>query len=132
MGLDVTGLGSIADLIKSGIERIWPNKTEQEKAQAALLMAQLEGEIRLAEGQLKVNEAEATAGKGGWRTFTGYVCGVALAAHYLVFPMLTWICALFGKIVQPPTLDIGNLMTLLLGMLGLGGLKTFEKTKGVR
>ncbi len=71
----ITGIGEVADVVGGVIDRIWPNKTEQERAelQAAMLVVQ---------GQLKVNEAEAgssSAFVAGWRPFIGWVCGAACA-----------------------------------------------------
>lgn len=131
--MDLTGLGSIADLIKSGIDKIWPNKTESEKAQYALLMSQLQAELELAKGQQATNTEEAKSDNvfvAGWRPFIGWTCGAGLAMQFIVFPLATWIASLFGKTIQPPNLDMGTLLTLLLGMLGLGGLRTYEKIKG--
>jgi len=132
--MDITGLGSIADLIKSGINKIWPDKTESEKAQMALLLAELQGEIDLAKWQQATNTAEASSSStfvAGWRPFIGWVCGSGLAMQFILFPLSTWVAQLFGKNVPMPNLDMGTLLTLLLGMLGLGGLRSYEKIKGV-
>lgn len=125
---DITGLGSVADLANTVIGRIWPDKTEQEKAQLAAA-------VSLVQGQLDVNKAEASNASvfvAGWRPFIGWVCGAALVYHYIVRPMLPWLLAIFGKPVPAiPPLDMGDLITILLGMLGLGGLRTYEKKQGV-
>ena len=68
----------------------------------------------------------------GWRPFIGWTCGVALAWHFVLAPLVLFIAGWSG--VQLPTLpefDMDSLMTVLLGMLGLGGLRSWEKTKGV-
>lgn len=89
----------------------------------------------IALAQIKVNEAEAASGsnyRGGWRPFIGWVCGTAFAYHFVLQPVLVFVVAVLG--VQLPTLpefDMASLMTVLGGMLGLGGLRTFEKYKGV-
>lgn len=128
MGLDITGLGAVAELATTVIGKIWPDKTEQEKAE--LLAA-----VALVQGQLQVNQAEASNPSlfvAGWRPFIGWVCGAALVYHYIVRPMLPWLLAMFGNPVQPiPPLDMGDLITILLGMLGLGSLRTYEKKQGV-
>lgn len=128
MGLDITGLGSVADLATTVIGKIWPDKTEQEKQQLAAAVA-------LVQGQLAVNQSEAASPSvfvAGWRPFIGWVCGSALVFHYIIRPALPWVFTLFGKPMPPlPPLDMGDLLTILLGMLGLGSLRTFEKTKGV-
>jgi hypothetical protein len=90
-------------------------------------------EISLA--QIEVNKAEAASGslfKGGWRPFIGWVCGVAFAYHFVLQPLLIFLVSVFGLVIpELPTFDMGSLMTVLGGLLGLGSLRTFEKYKGV-
>jgi hypothetical protein len=125
---DLTGLGSVADLAKDVIGRIWPNKTEQEKAelQAAMLVVQ---------GQLQVNQVEAASSSvfvAGWRPFIGWVCGTACAWNWIGLPMTKAGMVLAG--VAPLTLapaDLTEMLPVLMGMLGLGALRTTEKIKGV-
>ena len=79
--------------------------------------------------QTKINEIEAghrTVFVAGWRPFIGWVCGVALAYNFIIRDLFIW--ALEPQDV-PPALQMEHLMTVLLGMLGLGGLRTFEKVK---
>lgn len=124
--MDVTGIGSVADLIKDGIDKIWPDKSEQERAQAALLMAALQG-------QLETNKAEAANPSifvAGWRPFVGWVCGVGFAVSALG-PLLEWGSALIGHPTKFPAIDLSVMMPLLFGMLGLGGMRTAEKISGV-
>ena len=118
---DLTGLGSVADLASNVINKIWPDKTEAEKAQLAAA-------VQLVNGQLDINKAEATNPSwfvAGWRPYIGWICGTGLGYQFLVYPILI---AFIPKIQQ---LDMGTLLTLLLGMLGLGGLRTYEKVKDV-
>ena len=90
---------------------------------------------QLALAQVQVNLAEAQSGsvfKGGWRPFVGWVCGIALLYHFILTPCILFGVALSGiDIPQLPAFDMSSLLTVLMGMLGLGGLRTFEKTKGV-
>tara|TARA_R110000772_G_scaffold219552_2_gene330105 strand:+ start:973 stop:1368 length:396 start_codon:yes stop_codon:yes gene_type:complete len=89
----------------------------------------------LAKGQLEINKAEAASGsvfKGGWRPFIGWVCGIAFAYHFVGQPAMLFAVAMFGLDIPPlPQFDMSSLMTVLMGMLGLGGLRTFEKQKGL-
>ena len=125
---DLTGLGSVADLAKDVIGRIWPNKTEQEKAelQAAMLVVQ---------GQLQVNQVEAASSSlwvSGWRPFIGWICGSACAWNWIGLPMTKAGLLLAG--MAPLTLapaDLTEMLPVLMGMLGLGALRTTEKIKGV-
>jgi len=90
---------------------------------------------QLALAQIEVNKAEAASNsvwKGGWRPFVGWVCGAAFAYHFVIQPLAIFGLAAYGIEVPPlPDFDMGQLMTVLMGMLGLGGLRSFEKTKGV-
>ena len=90
---------------------------------------------QLALAQVQVNLAEAQSGsvfKGGWRPFVGWGCGSALLYHFILTPCILFGVALLGIDIPPlPAFDMSSLLTVLMGMLGLGGLRTFEKTKGV-
>jgi hypothetical protein len=83
---------------------------------------------------MDVNKAEAaspSAFTSGWRPAIGWVCGLALLFQYILRPMLMWFGVITGHQWPPlPGID-DNLWQLMLGLLGLGGLRTFEKTKGV-
>ena len=91
--------------------------------------AQLIQEINKA--QLEVNKVEA--GQTGllvrWRPFLGWVLSIAFAYHFVLQPFLIFLLAMFGKQIQLPMFDMGTLTTVLMGMLGLGGLRTYEKVK---
>lgn len=124
----ITGLGEIADLAGKAIDRIWPNKSEQEKAElsAALLVVQ---------GQLQVNAAEAGSSSvfvAGWRPFIGWVCGSACAWNWIGLPVVKAALILFGgpALTLAPA-DLSEMLPVLMGMLGLGALRTFEKVKNV-
>jgi len=85
--------------------------------------------------QIAVNQEEAkhrSTFVAGWRPFVGWTCGVALAYHFVVAPLVLFAAAWFGaQIPELPTFDMEALLTVLMGMLGLGGLRTFEKYKGI-
>ena len=90
---------------------------------------------QLAMAQIEVNKAEAASGsifKGGWRPFIGWVCGFAFAYHFILQPILLFGTAAAGVSLPPlPEFDMSQMMPVLLGMLGLGGLRTYEKKTGV-
>lgn len=118
---DITGIGAVADLATSVINKIWPDKTQQEKDQLAAAVA-------LVNGQIDINKAEAINPNwfvSGWRPYIGWICGTGLGYQFLVYPILI---AYVPKIVQ---LDMGTLLTLLGGMLGLSIQRTYEKVQGV-
>ena len=84
---------------------------------------------KLIELQTKINAVEAqhrTLFVAGWRPFVGWICGVALAYNFVIRDLFIWITQ---TTEAPPALQMDHLMTVLLGMLGLGGLRTFEKIK---
>ena len=124
----ITGLGEIADLAGKAIDRIWPNKTEQEKAELAAA-------VTVVQGQLEVNKAEAASPSvfvAGWRPFIGWVCGAACAWNWIGLPIVKAFLPLAAGIsltVAPA--DLSEMLPVLMGMLGLGGLRTFEKVKRV-
>ena len=110
------------------IDRLWPDPTQADLAKLELFRLQQSGELQQIAGQLEVNKAEATNASvfvSGWRPFIGWICGTGLAYQFLVYPILV---AFVPKIVQ---LDMGTLLTLLAGMLGLGAMRTQEKLQGV-
>jgi hypothetical protein len=85
--------------------------------------------------QIEVNKAEAghrSIFVAGWRPFVGWCCGLALFWHFVVAPLLTFAAGWAGYPIPPmPAFDMDSLLTVLMGMLGLGGLRTFEKIKNV-
>ena len=89
----------------------------------------------LALAQIEVNKAEAASGsvfKGGWRPFIGWVCGGAFAYHFVLQPVIVFAVLTAGVDLPPlPEFDMASLMTVMMGMLGLGGLRTYEKQKGI-
>jgi hypothetical protein len=84
--------------------------------------------------QIEVNKAEAASAslfKGGWRPAVGWVCALALFYHFILQPVLLFGVAVAGlEMPALPEFDMASLMPILLGMLGLGGLRTVEKIKG--
>ena len=118
---------AIADLAKTAVNAIWPDKTEAEKSQLAAAVA-------LVQGQLAVNQAEAANPSlfvSGWRPFVGWVCGGGCAWNWIGLPMAKAALDYFGHPITVSAADLGEMMPLLLGMLGLGGLRTFEKINKV-
>lgn len=112
-----------------------PNKNARarakEEAEAGLLKMIANADAQ----QAKTNQIEAAHSSifvAGWRPFIGWVCGVAIAWSFLVHPMLQWALIVFDMPVKDlPTLDTDSLYQLVLGMLGMAGLRTFEKSKNV-
>lgn len=127
-------LTGLFDAIGKIAGRLWPDPAQQAAAQLELLKMQQAGELdqlnadlQLALAQASTNTAEAAAPDlftRGWRPFCGWVCGLGLLYQFLLRPALI----AFGK--PAPDLDMGTLLTLLFGMLGLGAYRSVEKIKG--
>ncbi len=90
---------------------------------------------QLALAQIEVNAAEAASGslfKGGWRPCIGWICGIAFGYHFVLQPVIIFVVALIGiEIPDLPKFEMNTLLTVLGGMLGIGGLRTYEKQKGL-
>ena len=128
-------------MMEKGIDKIWPDETEANAAKARLSEMALKGELddlqnefQLAMGQLEVNKAEAAHADifvSGWRPFIGWVCGGAFAWNYIISHIVILFAQVAGNEIQPIQLDLSEMMPVLLGMLGLGGYRSYEKAKGV-
>lgn len=124
----VNGIGDAALKVRSAITG---NLTPDKAAEVELHLADLEAQI--AEAQNKVNEVDASSPSffiAGARPAAMWVCVFGLAYSFLIQPFLEWASVNFGW-VQPPVIDTGTILTLITGMLGLSGYRTFEKTKGI-
>ena len=103
------------------------------------LKAKLDHELNMAFheanlAQTEINKVEAASQSmfvAGWRPFVGWTCGVALMYHFLLLPLLHFILKATGNEVELPEFDFSHLSTILMGMLGLGSLRTYEKLRGV-
>ncbi|HEY0034618.1 MAG TPA: holin family protein [Devosia sp.] len=123
------------------IERFFPDPATADAAKLKLLemqqageLAQLAADTDLAKGQLRVNEVEAANGSvftSGWRPFVGWTCGAAFAYKFVLAPFIVLALTAAGNPINLPVLDFTEMSTILLGMLGLGGMRTVEKLKGV-
>ena len=117
------------------LDKFIPDASEKAKlAHEIATMAEKQANA-LALAQIDVNKAEAASGsvfKGGWRPFIGWVCGIAFLYHFVLQPLFLFAIAAAGvQLPALPEFDMGTLLTVLGGLLGLGSLRTFEKTKGV-
>lgn len=88
----------------------------------------------IAKAQIEVNKEEAQSHSmfvAGWRPATGWICAIGLATNYLFVPICNFVLTVTESPITVPPLDLSEMMPVLLGMLGLGGLRTYEKTKDV-
>mgnify|MGYP003317958288 FL=1 len=88
----------------------------------------------LAKGQLEVNKVEAASKSmfvAGWRPFIGWVCGIGFLANFILIPMANFGLALASVEITIPMIDTTQMMPVLMGMLGLGAMRTVEKVQKV-
>lgn len=125
--MSILGIDGVTNLASTIVNKIWPDKTQEEQAQIAYAVA-------VVQGQLATNQTEASNTNifvAGWRPFIGWICGTGLGWNYAGRPLICAVMTIFGHPVDIPVMDLSELMPLLIGMLGLGGMRTYEKINGV-
>ena len=128
-------LNSLIGPVTGILDKVIEDKDQKAKLahELATMADKLSHEQQLA--QIEVNIAEAASGslfKGGWRPFIGWVCGVAFCYHFVVQPVIIFVVAVAGVTIPDlPEFQMNTLLTVLGGMLGIGGLRTYEKQKGL-
>ena len=88
----------------------------------------------LAKGQLEVNKVEAAHKSlfvSGWRPFIGWTCGLGMFGNFITIPFSNFVLALFGLNIVIPLVPLETMMPVLMGMLGLGAMRTYEKKNAV-
>ena len=130
-------LGSIIPAILGIVNKSTLDKTKVIELETALksgalniILKQLEGEYLTMQKQLDINKEEAASTSvfvSGWRPFLGWACGIAFVTVTALFPILAAFLGLFGITLTIPHLDITAMVSLLTGMLGLGGLRSYDK-----
>ena len=123
-------IGSLAKDIRQAITgEISPEK------EAEIEQKLLEIENKSLKMQNQINLEEAKSNKlfvAGWRPFIGWTCGFALCWNYIIHPLFCWVVVISQLNVQPPpVLGLGEMIPILLGMLGLAGYRTYEKKNGI-
>ena len=126
-------ISAALDLGNTLISRIFPDPVQADQAKLELLKLQQSGDLAIMTAQTDINKVEASSSSlfvSGWRPAIGWVCALALAYQYLLKPLLMGFLPMFNITLALPGLD-DNLWQLMMGMLGMGGLRTFEKIQGV-
>ena len=133
-------LTAALDVGKSLIEKIWPDPVKQSEEIRKLEelhqkgdLAVLNAEVQLLLGQINVNAAEANHKSifvAGWRPFVGWVCGFGLLYASVIEPLMRFIATVNDNTGTFPVLDTTITMQVLLGILGLGVMRTQEKKNG--
>lgn len=116
LGLNKGGQSSLGEFAKDLREAIKGKEIDPDKM------------MELVKVQSEINKMEAQHRSifvAGWRPFIGWICGLALAYNFIIRDLIAWV----SPDIMPPAIQMDQLITILLGMLGLGGLRTFEKIK---
>jgi hypothetical protein len=127
-------IGPVLEIGKSLLDRFGPeDKSKRAAMEAEFLRMAAEGELKQVIAQLEINAKEAahpSVWVSGWRPFFGWAGGAGFVYATIVQPLLAWAAAIHGY-PMPPILNLDLLWVVITGMLGIGGLRTFEKSKGV-
>lgn len=121
---------ALLDIGGKVIDRLWPDPTQAANAKLELIKLQQSGELQVIAGQLKINEVEAGHSSvfvSGWRPAIGWVCGLACAWNWIGLPVVKMGLTIYGKPLDLAPADLTEMLPILMGMLGLGGLRTIEK-----
>ena len=127
-------VSALLDIGGKVLDRVIPDPAQQAAARLELLKLQQSGELTQIAGQMEINKVEAASSSifvSGWRPAIGWICGAGFAVQFVIGPLAEWGSALAGHPVKFPQMDTGTMMPLLLGMLGLSGLRSAEKIQGV-
>ena len=134
-------LSALFDIGKVAIEKIWPDPTKRAQELRKLEemkqhgdLEEMNAQVKLLTGQMEINKTEAASKNlfvAGWRPFVGWVCGFGLAYAAILEPLMRFIASVNDYTGTFPIIDTTITMQVLLGMLGLGAMRTREKEKGV-
>lgn len=140
-------IASLLPILGNVLDKIIPNAAERERVKAELALKLGEQELELAKlftsndlGQIDINKEEAKSSNlfvSGWRPFVGWTCAVGVAWAFVLKPFFDWSVALLSRFYPTlvgftsPEFNTGELMSLLLGLLGMGGFRMMEKKWGV-
>ena len=126
---------SLLPAVTDVIGRFLPEDKEKRAAAEREIEKQLATHLaKIDLAQLEINKQDAAHRNifvSGWRPFIGWSCGIAMCYAYIIQPITVFVLAQTGNLVSLPTLDLSEMMPVLLGMLGLGGLRSFEKYKKI-
>lgn len=126
-------LNLVASLVPL-LDKFIPDKNEQQKLAHNIAALAQKHAHELSVGQLEVNKEEAKHKSifvAGWRPSVGWLCVVALGYHFVLQPFMLFVLSAFGLTLELPEFDLGELNTILIGMLGLSASRSFEKSKNV-
>ena len=126
-------LGPVLELGRNLANRFFPDPEKARQAEADFLKMAMDGELKQVVAQLEINAREASHPSvfvAGWRPFFGWAGGVGFVYSVIAQPLLTWYATIKG-VPAPPELNMDLLWIVVTGMLGIGGLRTYEKKNKV-
>ena len=126
-------LAPLLEVGKSLIDRFLPDPAAKAAAEMELIKMAADGELKQVIAQLEINAKEASHASvfvAGWRPFFGWAGGVGFVYAVVGQPLLAWAAQIKGWPL-PPSINLDLLWVVITGMLGIGGLRTIEKSKGV-
>lgn len=129
-------LTAILNIGSTLIDRLIPDKTQAAAAKAQMLQMQLAGDLEAMKGQLAINQVEAASQSvfvAGWRPFVGWACGSAFVYAFIVQPLVQTILVVCHSTFDPaklPALNLTEMLPVLFAMLGMGAMRSFDKTQG--
>tara|TARA_R110000744_G_scaffold167789_1_gene285334 strand:+ start:169 stop:570 length:402 start_codon:yes stop_codon:yes gene_type:complete len=127
-------IGAVLPAVTDIIGRFLPEDPEKRAEAEREIKAQLTTHLAQVDlAQISVNKQDAKGNwfQSSWRPLTGHICAASLGWTFLAQPIASFVLAQMGLLVDLPALDMSQMMPILLGMLGLGGLRSYERTKGV-
>lgn len=126
----LSGIGTLAKDIRSAITG---EMSPEKKAEIESKLIEIQAAAQKAQTDINaVEAAHPSIFVSGWRPAVGWVCAAALGYNYVCMPFLHWtVRSFYPEVPALPVLDMGELMTLLFALLGLGGYRSYEKAKGV-
>jgi hypothetical protein len=130
-------LSDIFGAVKDVVSEVVVDKDKRDQVNLELARLEDQAQARLdaqVQGQIEVNKVEAASGSvfvAGWRPAIGWVGALALLFAFVLSPILQWTAQLLGSSVVMPSFEFDQLITVIMAMLGIGGMRTLEKIKGV-
>lgn len=126
-------LGILAPLLGTIIDRVIPDKAEAEKVKMEIAAQTATAEVELQKAQIELAKEDAKTGKWGYRWATGWLCVLSLGYAWVIRDLLVWGLLIAGSDVPPPPdLDPALQYSMLMGMLGLAGVRSHDLLKGTR
>lgn len=127
-------IGALIEVGSKVLDRLFPDPAQADAAKLELLKMQQSGELAIMTGQMDINKVEAASTSlfaSGWRPFIGWVCGVGCAWNWIGLPVAKFALLAMGHPLDIEPADLSEMLPLLIGMLGLGTLRSYERVKNV-